>query len=94
MDTDIEPAGGPMTRISPWQKLVGVVGLVVVVWVGIDSPLIDAWFTDGSGDMEHGPGGGPPPEDPEPSGEPPDVGEGEHVPMEHGSGGSDDAAAS
>jgi hypothetical protein len=83
MDTDVESPGGPRAGISPWQKLVGVVGLVVVVWVGIDSPLIDAWFTDGPEDMEHGP-----------SGEPPGPGGGEHVPMEHGSGGSDDAGDS
>lgn len=87
MDADVESAAGPTARMSPWQKVVGAVGLVVVVWVGIDSPLVDAWFTDGPGDMEHGPGGDGPPADPSPSGEPPpDAGE-EHAPMDHGSGG-------
>jgi hypothetical protein len=86
MDADVESAAGPTARISPWQKVVGVVGLAVVVWVGIDSPLVDAWVSDGPVDMDHGPDGDGPPEDPDPTGEPPDAGE-EHVPMEHGSGG-------
>jgi hypothetical protein len=66
-DTDVGPSRGTgTTRLSRWQKLVGASGLAVVVWIGFDSPLINAWFSDGTGGMpdgmDHGPGGGPPEE--------------------------------
>lgn len=78
----------PITRTSRWQKVVGVVGLAVVVWIAVDSPLIDAWFSDGPTEMDHGPGGtGPTDVGPNPGRDAPDTGEGDHAPMDHGSGG-------
>lgn len=65
--TDLRPATDETDRvgteheatpgISPWQKVVGAVGLVAVLWVGSDSPLYKAWFDDGSTQDMHGPGG-------------------------------------
>jgi hypothetical protein len=57
-DEDVVGASKASTGISLWQKVVGAGGLVAVVWVGVDSPLYDAWFDEGSGGMNHGPGGG------------------------------------
>jgi hypothetical protein len=80
--------------ISRWQQVVGIAGLAVVVWVGVDSPLVDAWFRDGPGDMEHGPVGDGPPAgvDQDPVGDAPaedpdqemDPDAGGHDPMDHG----------
>lgn len=41
------PDRDPGTRPSRWQTVVGVVGLVVVLWVGIE--MYDVVFFDGYG---------------------------------------------
>lgn len=59
-DLDDEgPDPGSTPGISRWQKVVGSIGLVVVVWVGRDSTLLNAWFSD-DGRIDHMPGGGAP----------------------------------
>jgi hypothetical protein len=69
-------------RTSWWQRVVGVGGLAVVVWVGIDSPLVDAWFSDDPAGMEHGPNGDSPPAGNQDRRM--DPGGGDHEPMDHG----------
>jgi hypothetical protein len=69
-DTDRELAAGATTGTTGWQKLVGVAGLVVVLWVG--SNLFDVVTSGASGPGGPGgdgsPGGHAPPRDP-PAGE-------------------------
>jgi hypothetical protein len=79
--------GATTTGVSRWQMAVGGLGLVVALWVGAQSPLYEAWFTDGGG-TGHGPGGGPQPtveapegnqeQGPAPSGGPHDPSQFEH----------------
>ena len=55
--TDTESGHRAATRTSRWQKVVGVVGLLVVLWVGGD--LYDV-VTSGGESPPGRPGGGPP----------------------------------
>lgn len=54
-DPGLEPDRRSTTRTSRWQKVVGIIGLVVVLWVGngIFGP-----GGGGPGPGGHGPGGG------------------------------------
>jgi len=52
-DSGVEPDGGAPTGTSRWQKVVGIVGLLVVLWVG------DNMYDTVTGDLgggQHGPG--------------------------------------
>ena len=90
-DTDVELGGGATAGTSRWQKLIGAIGLVVVLWVG--NNLFDVVTSGASGPGgDGGPGGHAPPRDPPPGevtdeGNPtPPGGEGGHDPsqFDHG----------
>ena len=54
-DIGVEPDGGAPTGVSRWQKVVGVFGLVVVLWVGdrmYDVVSFDGNFGGGSGGQQ------------------------------------------
>ena len=53
-DTGEGPDPGATTSTSRWQKVVGAVGLVVVVWVG--SEVYESVTGDFGGGGGHGPG--------------------------------------
>jgi hypothetical protein len=54
-DTGEGPDRGATTGTSRWQKAVGILGVLVVLWVGNDTyKVIDGDFGGGGGD--HGPG--------------------------------------
>jgi len=46
-DTDVEPDHRATTGTSRWQTIVGIMGIVVVLWVG--SRMFDIVFDDGPG---------------------------------------------
>lgn len=46
-DIGAQPAGAAPGGTSPWQKAVGVLGLLVVLWVG--GEMYDVVFFDGVG---------------------------------------------
>jgi hypothetical protein len=48
----VEPDGAGPTGTSCWQKVVGIVGLLVVLWVG------DNMYDTVTGDLGGGPAGG------------------------------------
>jgi hypothetical protein len=51
------PDRGATTSTSRWQKVVGILGVLVVLWVGNDTyKVIDGDFGGGAGGAEHGPG--------------------------------------
>jgi hypothetical protein len=56
-DTGDGPDRGATTGTSRWQKAVGILGLIVVLWVGNDTyKVIDGDFGGGAGGGgEHGP---------------------------------------
>jgi hypothetical protein len=55
-DTGVGPDRGATTGISRWQKLVGVVGVLVVLWVGNDTyKVIDGDFGGGGSGNHRGP---------------------------------------
>ena len=58
-DRGVEPDGGATTGPSRWQKVVGILGLVVVLWVG--SNLFDAVNRGDDARRGHGPPGQTPP---------------------------------
>lgn len=52
-DTGVEPDDGAPTGTSRWQKAVGILGVLVVLWAGSDTyEIIDS----DSGGGNHGPG--------------------------------------
>jgi hypothetical protein len=54
-DTGVGPDRGATTGISRGQKVVGVVGVLVVLWVGNDTyKVIDGDFGGGGGGGNHG----------------------------------------
>jgi hypothetical protein len=54
-DAGVGPDRGPLTGASRWQKVVGILGLLVVLWVGRDTyKVIDGDIGGGGGG--HGPG--------------------------------------
>ena len=78
-DTGVEPDRKSTTSTSRWQKVVGIIGIVVVLWVGNDllNNVLDRGPGGGGGP---GPGQGEPPADQE-QGTDPDDGGG-HAPPE------------
>jgi hypothetical protein len=62
-DSGVEPDRKSTTGTSRWQKVVGIIGIVVVLWVGND--LLDNALDRGPG----GGGGGPGPGQGEPPAE-------------------------
>ncbi len=46
-DTDVGPDRRATTGTSRWQTIVGIIGIVVVLWVG--SRMFDIVFDDGPG---------------------------------------------
>jgi len=55
-DAGVGPDRGASTGTSRWQKVVGILGLLVVLWVGNDTyKVIDGDFGGGAGGGEHGP---------------------------------------
>jgi hypothetical protein len=53
-DTGVGPDQGATTGTSRWQKAVGILGVLVVLWVGNDTyKVIDGDFGGGG---NHGPG--------------------------------------
>lgn len=58
-DTGVGDHRGAFTRTSRWQKVVGILGVLVVLWVGNDTyKVIDGDFGGGGGGGGHGPGPG------------------------------------
>jgi hypothetical protein len=56
-DTGEGPDRGATTGTSRWQKAVGILGVLVVLWIGNDTyKVIDGDFGAGAGGGEHGPG--------------------------------------
>jgi hypothetical protein len=56
-DTSVGPDRGAPAGTSPWQKVVGILGLLVVLWVGNETyKVIDGDFGGGAGGGDHGPG--------------------------------------
>jgi hypothetical protein len=56
-DTGVGPDRGAPTGITRWQKAVGILGVLVVLWVGNDTyKVIDGDFGGGGGGGGHGPG--------------------------------------
>ena len=54
-DSGVGPDRGPTTGISRWQKAVGILGVLVVLWVANDTyKVIDGDFGGGGGGG-HGP---------------------------------------
>jgi hypothetical protein len=64
-DTDVKPARRTTTGVSRWQKVVGGIGLVVLVWVGseIYDTISATGPSPGSPGGDHGPGGPGPGQD-------------------------------
>jgi hypothetical protein len=55
-DTDVGSDRGAITGTPRWQKAVGILGVLVVLWVGNDTyNVIDGDFGGGGGGGEHGP---------------------------------------
>ena len=89
-DTGVGADGGAPTRTSRWQKVVGILGVLVVLWVGNDTyKVIDGDFGGGGGG---GGGHGPAPttpvenEDQEPGSQSPTDDGGGHQPPAGGHG--------
>jgi hypothetical protein len=58
-DSGVEPGRTLTTGASRWQKVVGIIGLVVALWVGNEMyNVIVGDFAGGPGPGGHGPGGG------------------------------------
>lgn len=55
-DTGVGPERGATARTSRWQKAVGIIGLVVVLWVG--SETYEVLYGDIGDGGPGGPGGG------------------------------------
>ena len=54
-DTGVGPDRGAPNGTSRWQKVIGVVGVLVVLWVGNDTyNVIDGDFGGGGGGGNHG----------------------------------------
>jgi hypothetical protein len=66
-DTAVEPGRGATTGTSRWQKVVGIIGLVVLLWVGYQMFVAGPGLGGGGGPGGggHGPGQGPPVENQE-----------------------------
>jgi hypothetical protein len=60
-DTGVESGRGPIAGASRWQKVIGIIGLLVILWVGnrMLSTLLGRGH--GPGGMRHGPGQHAPP---------------------------------
>jgi hypothetical protein len=88
LDIDQDPGGRARHRsagTSRWQKTVGILGLVVVFWVG--DRLNDTIASDGSGPGgDHQPSGGTPTTQPADGDEPAPGDTGDHDPsqFDHG----------
>lgn len=55
--TDVEPDRSAPTGTSRWQKVVGILGLAVAVWVGSETHDVVVGDFGGPGPGAHGPGG-------------------------------------
>jgi hypothetical protein len=55
----VEPDGGSATGISRWQMVVGIIGLLVILWVGNSMLNTLLGRGPGPGGMDHEPGQGP-----------------------------------
>jgi hypothetical protein len=60
-DAGEEPDPAARTGTSRWQKVVGILGLVVLLWVGNQMLNTLLGRGPGPGGMDHGPGQDPPP---------------------------------
>jgi len=57
-DTGVEPDRGATTGTSSWQKMVGIIGIVVVLWVGDRMyDTVSSADPGGPGSGQHAPGG-------------------------------------
>lgn len=87
VEPDAGRDSGARGQVSRWQKGVGAIGLIVVLWVGYDSTLVRAWSDDEPtmdhmpDGMDHGPVGDAPTGEIEDGDDaPPDDGQGDHDP--------------
>lgn len=62
-DSGVEPDRKSTTGTSRWQKVVGIIGILVVLWVGNDllDNVLDRGPGGGGGGGGHSPGQGEPP---------------------------------
>lgn len=58
-DARVEPGRGATPGTSRWQKVVGLIGLLVILWVA--SRMLSNLLGHRPGDMRHGPGQDAPP---------------------------------